>query len=172
METPDGGGYLRAPGVSGANRTFKPRIRAPRLQATASTVPVFSRFPAIVVRPQSSDRSQHRFRQRFPWLTAAFPHPGRTQAARIHTAGRFALEASPVSFSVSELLFGSLLPLTRRPPQSKPPLTNPQIDAVRSIAPPPSQRLERFSVALTPHGGGRVSIKAGGGRPGERRGSQ
>ena len=36
--------------LSPARRTFKPRIRARRLQAIAATVPAFARFPAIAVR--------------------------------------------------------------------------------------------------------------------------
>ena len=65
-----------------AHRTFKPRIRARRLQAIASTVPPLARFSAISSRGRSSESSQHRFNERFPVSNTAFPNSGRTHSHR------------------------------------------------------------------------------------------
>ncbi len=65
-----------------AHRTFKPRIRATRLQAIALTVPAFGRFPAIVGQRRSEDRARHRFKERFFYSNTAFPHSVRTLPIR------------------------------------------------------------------------------------------
>ena len=72
--------------VEGTHRTFKPRIRATRLQAIPSTVPAFGRFPAIVGHRRSEGRSQHRFHERFPCLTLAEKPRGRQALATWYAA--------------------------------------------------------------------------------------